>query len=208
MIKKLYLLPVILFALSFTACNESEEVSKYENWQERNEAFMDSLARVYETQSEPKRLHRVQDSRDKSIYIYYKIIETGDTEPLPPFYTSKVSMFYRGMYINEEIFATASGPEYLVTELYNVNGIDIFDKNFAGPDPDYPNGLESPSTFGVNQVVTGWTEVLQIMRPGDRWEVYVPYQSGYGSSTSSSGVMAYTTLIFDMKMISIEYYPE
>jgi FKBP-type peptidyl-prolyl cis-trans isomerase FklB len=174
MIKKLYVLPVILFALSFAACDESEEVNKYANWQERNEAFIDSLAQV-------NGLSKVEDERYKGSYIYYKKKETGPTDVLPPFYTSKVTMFYRGMYING----------------------DVFDQNFSG---DAPSEFDSPTTFGVNAVITGWTEILQIMRPGDRFNVYIPYQSGYGTS-ASSGIMAYSTLIFDMKMESITYYP-
>jgi FKBP-type peptidyl-prolyl cis-trans isomerase FklB len=180
MIRKLYLLPVILFALSFAACDESEDVSKYANWKERNEAFMDSLAQALPNDGD---LLKVEDKRNKGTYIYYKKLKTGPTEENPPFYTSKVTMFYRGMYINE----------------------DLFDKNFSGVDP---SDFDSPTTFGVGQVITGWTEILQIMRPGDRFEVYIPYQSGYGTSATTSGIMAYSTLIFDMEMVSIEYYPK
>ncbi|MDR3119481.1 MAG: FKBP-type peptidyl-prolyl cis-trans isomerase [Mediterranea sp.] len=97
----------------------------------------------------------------------------------------------------------AEAPEYLVTKLYAENGIDIFDKNFSGDDP---GDFDSPSTFGVSQVITGWTEILQLMRPGDRFEVYVPYESGYGTTVSSSGTLAYSTLIFDMKMERIVEY--
>jgi FKBP-type peptidyl-prolyl cis-trans isomerase FklB len=176
-----------LFALSFVACDESEEVSKYANWRERNEAFIDSLAQVYESkanlETEQKHLFRVEDQRNKRTYIYYKRMKTGPTSSPPPFYTSNVSVFYRGMYING----------------------DIFDRNFSGKDP---SEFDSPSTFGVSQVITGWTEILQIMRPGDRFEAYIPYKSAYGTTTSSSGIMAYSTLIFDMEMVSIEYYPK
>ncbi|MDR0745152.1 MAG: FKBP-type peptidyl-prolyl cis-trans isomerase [Mediterranea sp.] len=181
MIKKLYLLLVILFALSFVACDESEEMSKYANWKERNEAFMDSLARVYKPGGD---LFRIEDERNKGAYIYYEKLDTAKTKKdPPPFYTSKVTMFYRGMYING----------------------DVFDENFSG---DVPSDFDTPSTFGVNQVITGWTEILQIMHPDDRFKVYIPYKSGYGTSTSSSGIMAYSTLIFDMKMVNIELYPK
>jgi FKBP-type peptidyl-prolyl cis-trans isomerase FklB len=184
MMKKLYLLPIVLFALAFAACDESEEVDRYANWRERNEAFIDSLA-------QDKSLPKIEDERNKGSFIYYKVLETGPTTtetingedvilPLPPFYTSSVTMFYKGMYING----------------------DIFDKNFSG---ESPTEFNSPSPFRVNQVITGWTEILQRMRPGDRFKVYIPYKSGYGTTTSTSKVPAYSTLIFDMKMVSIEY---
>ena len=41
--KKIYLLPILLLALVFVSCEETKEVSIYDNWQERNEAFIDSL---------------------------------------------------------------------------------------------------------------------------------------------------------------------
>ena len=41
--KKIYLLPILLLALVFTSCEETKEVSRYDNWQARNEAFIDSL---------------------------------------------------------------------------------------------------------------------------------------------------------------------
>jgi FKBP-type peptidyl-prolyl cis-trans isomerase FklB len=173
MMKKLYVLPVVLFALSFAACDESEETDRYTNWKERNEVFIDSL-------KQDKSLLKIEDERNKGTFIYYKVLEKGDGNANPPLYTSSVTMFYKGMYING----------------------DIFDKNFSGADPTEFN---SPTTFKVNQVITGWTEILQIMRPGDRFKVYIPYKSGYGTTTSSSKVPAYSTLIFDMKMESVKY---
>ena len=47
--KKIYLLPILLLALAFTSCEETKEVSRYDNWQARNEAFIDSLYNVYTT---------------------------------------------------------------------------------------------------------------------------------------------------------------
>ena len=47
--KKIYLLPILLLALVFTSCEETKEVSRYDNWQARNEAFIDSLYNVYTT---------------------------------------------------------------------------------------------------------------------------------------------------------------
>ena len=50
MSKKIYLFSLVLLALAFTACSETEETSRYDNWQARSEAFIDSIANVvYET---------------------------------------------------------------------------------------------------------------------------------------------------------------
>lgn len=50
--KKIYLLPILLLALVFTSCEETKEVSRYDNWQARNEAFIDSLYNVYTTEAD------------------------------------------------------------------------------------------------------------------------------------------------------------
>ena len=47
MSKKIYLFSILLLALAFTACSETEETGKYDNWQARNEAFIDSIANAH-----------------------------------------------------------------------------------------------------------------------------------------------------------------
>ena len=47
MSKKIYLFSLVLLALAFTACSETETVDKYDNWRSRNESFIDSLANVF-----------------------------------------------------------------------------------------------------------------------------------------------------------------
>ena len=47
MSKKIYLFSLVLLALTFTACSETEEAGRYDNWQARSEAFIDSIANVY-----------------------------------------------------------------------------------------------------------------------------------------------------------------
>lgn len=209
MIKKLYLLPVILFALSFTACNETEDPGIYVNWQERNEAFIDSLQRVVDSNNDPT-LKQLVYSRDKSLSLYYKIIESGpkvtpDNKPIDPAYwTSKVDVFYRGILINEEVFSKAESP-YYYTELYADDDLLVFDQNFT---EGKPTNLDSPTNFTVNTgIIVGWTEILQLMRPGDRFEVYIPHQLAYDSAGKGT-VPGYSTLIFDMIMVNIDYYPK
>ena len=50
MSKKIYLFSLVLLALAFTACSETEETSRYDNWQARSVAFIDSIASVYDSQ--------------------------------------------------------------------------------------------------------------------------------------------------------------
>lgn len=209
MIKKIYLLPLLLFSLVFVACNETEEASKYDNWKVRNEAFIDSLQRVYDAAPNGP-LKRIPYSHDKKVGIFYKVKESGPTttpgnEPInPAYYNSIVRVFYRGILINESVFSDAE-PPYYYTDLYAEKDVDVFDQNFTG---DVPSEFDSPYKTYVNgNIVAGWTEILQLMRPGDRFEIYLPYQVAYGES-GRDGILGYTALIFDIIMLDIDYYPK
>ena len=194
---KKYILLSLLFTqclLLFTSCDETEEVNKYADWRNRNEAFIDSLKSVYDAKTDPE-LIQIIPYAEKNYPIYAKKLKTvtsGET----PLYTDSVTVYYRGMLINEAVFGAATTPHYY-TKLYQ--SLDVFDKNFEGEEP---NAFESPTTFIVNEQVYGWREVLQRMKVGERWEVYIPWQQGYGSSVSGT-IPAYSTLIFDVNLVSI-----
>lgn len=194
---KRYILLSLLFTqclLLFTSCDETEEVNKYADWRNRNEAFIDSLKRVYDAKTDPE-LIQIIPYAEKNYPIYAKKLKTvtsGET----PLYTDSVTAYYRGMLINEAVFGAATTPRYY-TKLYQ--SLDVFDKNFAGEEP---NAFESPTTFIVNEQVYGWVEVLQRMKVGERWEIYIPWQQGYGSAGKLS-IPGYSTLIFDLNLVSI-----
>lgn len=194
---KKYILLSLLFTqclLLFTSCDETEEVNKYADWRNRNEAFIDSLKRVYDAKTDPE-LIQIIPYAEKNYPIYAKKLKTvtsGET----PLYTDSVTAFYRGMLIDEAVFGAATTPRYY-TKLYQ--SLDVFDKNFEGEEP---NAFESPTTFIVNEQVYGWVEVLQRMKVGERWEIYIPWQQGYGSAGKLS-IPGYSTLIFDLNLVSI-----
>lgn len=60
-----------------------------------------------------------------------------------------------------------------------------------------------PATFGVNQVIPGWTEALKLMPVGSKWRLYVPYDLAYGSADRGT-IKPFSNLIFDVELISIE----
>ena len=60
-----------------------------------------------------------------------------------------------------------------------------------------------PATFSPNGVIAGWTEALQLMRPGDRWMLYIPAELGYGARGAGGRIPGGATLIFDLELLSI-----
>ena len=61
-----------------------------------------------------------------------------------------------------------------------------------------------PATFGVNQVIKGWTEALQLMKEGDKWRLFVPQDLAYGASPRPGGpIEPFCALIFEVELISV-----
>ncbi len=59
-----------------------------------------------------------------------------------------------------------------------------------------------PATFGVTQVIKGWTEALQLMPEGSKWELFIPHTLAYGAQGQGS-IPPYSTLIFEIELIEI-----
>ena len=69
-------------------------------------------------------------------------------------------------------------------------------------DSSYDRG--SPTTFAPNQVIKGWTEAMQLMVEGDKWEMYIPSELGYGDRGSPPKIGGGDVLIFQMEIIKIK----
>ena len=61
-----------------------------------------------------------------------------------------------------------------------------------------------PATFGVHQVIAGWTEALQLMSVGAKYRLYIPQELAYGANPHPGGaIKPYSALIFDVELLSI-----
>ncbi|WP_298474934.1 FKBP-type peptidyl-prolyl cis-trans isomerase [uncultured Maribacter sp.] len=61
-----------------------------------------------------------------------------------------------------------------------------------------------PIIFAVSQVISGWTEALQLMPVGSKWRVYIPQNLAYGQRGAGGSIPPYAALIFDVELLSIE----
>lgn len=182
-----------LTSLILVSCEETDGVpDPYTDWEERNQAYIDSIAavakanpnewKVIHTYKSVSSMPELSGSVDVNDYVYCKVLEEG-TGTMSPVFTDVVSTHYRGQLI----------------PLYNGAKV-IFDQSFSG---DLNKDVAVPVEFEVSGVIVGWTTALQKMREGDRWEVYVPYKLGYGKNGQSS-IPGYSTLIFDMSLVKIK----
>ena len=71
-----------------------------------------------------------------------------------------------------------------------------------GTEFDSSYSRNEPSEFGVTHVIQGWTEALQLMPVGSKWELYIPQELAYGSADRDP-IRPYSTLVFEMELLDI-----
>jgi len=116
--------------------------------------------------------------------VYKKVINSG-TGTEHPFQTSNVKVLYQGTFYDGTIFDAGTTQSNTPVEF----------------------------SLGGQSVVRGFSFALQQMVVGDKWEIWIPYYLGYGSSdyydptTYQLICKAYTTLVFQVELVSITQYP-
>lgn len=63
---------------------------------------------------------------------------------------------------------------------------------------------KTPSSFRVNQVIKGWTEALQLMPVGSKWEIYIPQELAYGEREQGRHIKPYSALVFTVELLGID----
>merc|ERR1711979_108064 len=69
-------------------------------------------------------------------------------------------------------------------------------------DSSYKRG--EPTTFAPNQVIKGWTEAMQLMVEGDKWEMYIPSELAYGDRGAGGKIPGGAALVFTMEIVKIK----
>lgn len=60
-----------------------------------------------------------------------------------------------------------------------------------------------PAVFGVNQVIPGWVEALQLMAEGSKWKLYIPSDLGYGARGAGEMIPPHSTLVFEVELLEV-----
>lgn len=99
-----------------------------------------------------------------------------------------------------EILKTGDGPKPALTDQvkchYHGTLIDgtVFDSSVK---------RGQPATFGVNQVIPGWVEALQLMPVGSKWKLFIPSDLAYGKAGAGQSIEPNSTLIFEVEILDI-----
>jgi FKBP-type peptidyl-prolyl cis-trans isomerase FklB len=100
-----------------------------------------------------------------------------------------------------EVIAEGEGPSPMETDTVTVHyrGTLIDGTEF---DSSYTRG--KPATFNLDHVIGGWTEGLQLMKPGAKYRLFIPPDLAYGNRGAGSKIGANSTLIFEVELLSVE----
>lgn len=104
-----------------------------------------------------------------------------------------------------EVLNETQGPKPTPTTKVQVhyhgttpNG-DVFDSSID---------RNQPAEFGLNQVIKGWTEGLQLMSEGSKYRFYIPQQLAYGANPNGDVIKPFMPLVFDVELLAILDNPE
>lgn len=191
MLKKFIMPLFAVFSLFVaTSCEESEEVSEYDNWASRNGYYVDSIATLARSGANGwKQIpaytmgDNIGEDASVSQYIYVKNLENG-TGDYSPQSGDTVRVHYEG-----RLIPTESKPEGLV-----------FDKSYNKQELD--ENTDVPALLTVKGTVVGFATSLMHMVQGDHWQVVIPQYLGYGNDATGS-IPAYSTLIFKIKLAKV-----
>jgi FKBP-type peptidyl-prolyl cis-trans isomerase len=100
-----------------------------------------------------------------------------------------------------KVLQAGTGPKPAATDtvVCNYRGTLLDNTEF---DSSYKRG--QPATFPVNGVIKGWTEALQLMPVGSKWQLFIPAELAYGERGAGGQIGPNATLIFEVELLSIQ----
>lgn len=107
-----------------------------------------------------------------------------------------------------KVLESGSGREHPLSSTtcschYEGRTAQEFSKSPPGRTFDSSFARGEPTSFAPNQVIAGWTEAMQLMVAGDKWELYLPSELAYGESGAGDDIGPGDTLIFTLQLISL-----
>lgn len=182
-----WMLVVMLFTLAACSDDDENEIVIDEAWKEINLAAFD--ARLQDAKTDTSLFTINSESGNGQIIC--KILKEGEgTETI--YYTSKVNCYYKGCFVTNEDGEVVADRDSVLTQG------EVFDSRLRENGDD--KVLFEVDDSGLRD---GFATALQHMHEGDIWEVWVPYQLGYGVSGYGDNIKPYTTLVFQVEVKEI-----
>lgn len=100
-----------------------------------------------------------------------------------------------------KVLASGNGPSPKKEDTVKVN---YRGKLIDGREFDSSYGRGEPTEFPVDKVIKGWTEALQKMKVGDKWELYIPAELAYGENGAGEMIKPNSVLIFEVELLEVK----
>jgi peptidylprolyl isomerase/FKBP-type peptidyl-prolyl cis-trans isomerase FklB len=187
--KKIELYIIWIAGLFVTACSDNNDDTAAQAWKQANEQAFSEITRNSE--------YTELKSPGNNGSIYYKVLEKGNgTKPV--YYTSAVSIYYKGFFVAADAAkGIAKGTVFQQK---------IFD-----------DGTPYMVLVNSSTLLEGVRVALQHMVKGDKWEIWIPYQLGHGTSdavdyyllgssgtdASVSTIPGYSTLVYELEVTEV-----
>lgn len=181
-----WMLVVMLFTLAACSDDDEKKIVVDEAWKEINLAAFD--ARLQDAKTDTSLFTIKSESGNGQIIC--KILKKGEgTETI--YYTSKVNCYYKGCFVTNADGEVVADRDSVLTQG------EVFDSRLRENGDD--KVLFEVDDSGLRD---GFATALQHMHEGDIWEVWMPYQLGYGVS-GYGDIKPYTTLVFQIEVTDI-----
>lgn len=157
----------------------------------------------------------IKEDRDKTLAAFQKDLQekqAATTKAAAEKNATEGEKFLEENKKKEGVKTTASGLQYKVLKEgtgESPKATDSVVTNYKGTTLD-GNEFDSsykrnePATFPVNRVIAGWTEALQLMKPGSKYQLFIPSKLGYGERGAGRDIGPNATLIFEVELLSIK----
>lgn len=156
-----------------------------------------------------------KEERDKTLAAFQKELiekQTAATKAAGEKNATEGEKFLAENKTKDGVKTTASGLQYKVLKEgagESPKATDMVVTHYKGTlldgtefDSSYKRN--EPATFPVNRVIAGWTEALQLMKPGSKYQLFIPSKLGYGERGAGRDIGPNSTLIFEVELVSIK----
>ena len=185
-----FLLSMVIGVIALSSCNDSTTTDIESSYQTNQEEAFNAIAN--------NSAYTKIESLSKAGFIMYKELVDGNGPK--PLFTDQVKVKYTGWYKTDW-----TKPDTYTDEKGNfIRNKIVFDTTATADGVNVPSTLKVAASISSTDggVIDGFSTALQNMEVGDKWEVWIPWQLGYGS-TATTTIPAYTTLVFEIELLEI-----
>ena len=175
-------------ALFLQAVNESLKGEKSQIAAEESQKIM----MAYQQAIQSKQAEKNKKVGEDNVKEGKAFLETNAKKP-------GVKKLPSGLQYTVEKEGAGASPKATDTVRVHYRGTLISGKEF-----DSSYSRNEPAEFEVNRVIKGWTEALQLMKPGAKWKLFIPSEIAYGAGGAGPDIGPNATLLFDVELLEIK----